>query len=179
MKMANWGNPYFLINGCVIKSGQSWIFFANQCRWQTQSGAVFLLETLNYFKPFCIYFTFLPLSHCSYSRGVHGHLNSPKDSINHSNSWKTLWSLTVLTWSTPKSDTGQAGTSCGQVASGWWEFFKVWEFLFVRTEEWILSPKVHLISFIPEKKREFWEFGKWGGGGPLFPKVNVKTLAKF
>ena len=23
----------------------------------------------------------------------------------------------------------------------------------------------HLISFIPEKKREFWEFGKWARGG--------------
>ena len=29
------------------------------------------------------------------------------------------------------------------------------------------------------KKTEFWEFGKGGGGGPLFPKINVKIMAKF
>ena len=34
----------------------------------------------------------------------------------------------------------------------------------------ILSPKVHLISFISEKNRSFGNLG----GDPLFPKVNVK-----
>ena len=44
----------------------------------------------------------------------------------------------------------------------------------------ILSPKVHLISFIPEKKTRvlgIWEVGE--RGGPLFSKANVKILAKF
>ena len=43
----------------------------------------------------------------------------------------------------------------------------------------ISSPKVHLILFIPEKKTGvlgIWEVGE--GGGPLFPKVNVKILTK-
>ena len=47
----------------------------------------------------------------------------------------------------------------------------------------ILSIKVHLIlslsSSIREKNGLFWEFCPWGGGGPLFPKVNVKIVTKY
>ena len=47
----------------------------------------------------------------------------------------------------------------------------------------ILSIKVHLIlslsSSIREKNGLFWEFCPWGGGGPLFPKVNVRIVTKY
>ena len=47
----------------------------------------------------------------------------------------------------------------------------------------ILSIKVHLIlslsSSIREKNSLFWEFCPWGGGGPLFPKVNVRIVTKY
>ena len=47
----------------------------------------------------------------------------------------------------------------------------------------ILSIKVHLIlslsSSLREKNGLFWEFCPWGGGGPLFPKVNVRIVTKY
>ena len=43
----------------------------------------------------------------------------------------------------------------------------------------ILSPKVHLISFISGKKNGVLGIWEVGEGGPLFPKVNVKIMAKF
>ena len=43
----------------------------------------------------------------------------------------------------------------------------------------ILSPKVHLISFIPEKKGSFGNLGSGRGGVPLLPKVKGKILTKF